>query len=71
MMDLIARNRETTVKLSDRQVFALKYADDVVLPAESVTEIQESLSRFANFSKEASLPINLIKTVVMVFKRSN
>ncbi|XP_015120516.1 uncharacterized protein LOC107043497 [Diachasma alloeum] len=50
------------------KIFCLKYADDIVVAAESAGELQSMLGTAERFFQENRLEINVNKTKVMVFR---
>ena len=55
------------MRLGDREVFVLKFADDVTAPADNIQSLQTTLDRIALFSEERELPINYSKCFVVEF----
>jgi len=68
LTDCVSLNRITSVKLEGRNVFLLKFADDVVEMSEDLDELQISLDRTSDYSKGRNLLINYLKCFVMVAK---
>ena len=56
---------EGTITIRRRTVNNLRYADDVILIAESMQELQELVNRVVSKSKKAELFLNLDKAKVM------
>ena len=53
------------VTIGGRKINNLRYADDIVLIASSLSELQDLVNRVANAGKEYDLHINIAKTKVM------
>ena len=65
LQTLIHQSFITPVKL-----LILLYANDTVLFGASVKDLQHSLSVFEEFCKELHLPVNVLKTKVLIFSNS-
>ena len=48
--DFVPKDRASDVRLADRNVFVLKFADDISGCAESVTQLQKTVDRIVDFS---------------------
>ena len=66
MSEVIAEGRRTEVRLDNREIFVLKFADDAAILSENESELQLSLDRTVQFSEKFMLPVNLKKTVCMI-----
>ena len=55
--------------MGDTNLFSLLYADDTILLAESVKEMQQALNGLSSYCKKKKLVININKTKVIVFSR--
>jgi len=53
------------LQIGGRMITNLRYADDIILLATSVTELQELVDRLDRFRRRYSLLINVDKTTVM------
>lgn len=51
------------------KIYFLKFADDVIVVADSAAGIREMIRDLEKFSEESGLKINEQKTKVMVFKK--
>ena len=58
-----------TLNLSAMQVFALLFADDIVLVAKDGTDLQKLLGMVSSYLDEKCLVLNATKSVVMVFRQ--
>ena len=69
--DLVERlkEKEVGVKFGDCMVSALLYADDIVLTAPDVNELQESIKVVEEWCKEWRMTLNIGKN--MHFRRKN
>ena len=62
---------ECGVKIGDERVCRLLYADDTVLLAESVGELQTLVSNVEEACEDYMLRVNVSKTKVTVFERED
>ena len=53
------------IKISRRNIYNLRYADDTTLMAESEEELQSLLMRVKEESEKAGLKLNIQKTKIM------
>ena len=58
----------TPIELQELSLFLLMYADDMVLLAESATELQRMLNALKIYTEKWSLSVNVGKTKVLVFR---
>lgn len=58
-----------TLNLSAMQVFALLFADDIVLVAKDGPDLQKLLGMVSSYLDEKRLVLNVTKSVVMVFRQ--
>ena len=56
---------QAEIKLADRNMSSLRYADDAILMAESEEELKSLLMRVKEESKNAGLKLNIQKTKIM------
>uniref|UniRef100_A0A0A9XCE7 Retrovirus-related Pol polyprotein LINE-1 n=1 Tax=Lygus hesperus TaxID=30085 RepID=A0A0A9XCE7_LYGHE len=59
------------VRVNGERITSIKYADDTVLLAESLEDLQLLLNRLSSAGQRAGLTINIMKTKWMVFSRSS
>ena len=60
-----------SVKVSGRTIYNLRYADDVVLIASSMDELQDLVNRVIDSSIQFGLALNSSKTKVMKIVKNN
>ena len=56
---------QAEIKLADRNMSNLRYADDAILMAESEEELKSLLMRVKEESEKAGLKLNIQKTKIM------
>ncbi|XP_072751038.1 uncharacterized protein [Anoplolepis gracilipes] len=59
------------IKVNGVRINTLKYADDTVIVAENVEDLQLLLNKISITGREAGLNINADKTKMMIFSRQN
>lgn len=65
----LRRNRQEGVLISKEKVWAISYADDIVLLAESEQELNEMMKKFKRYLERKGLILSPEKSKVMVFER--
>ena len=65
------QNQDTGIKLQGLNINNLRFADDIVLMAESEEELQTLVNRVHTTSKKYGLTINISKTEVQVISKGN
>ena len=65
----LAENRAGYVTLAHQEVRLLLFADDLVLLADSIKGLQDSIDRLDEFCKAWKLNINIDKTKVVIFNK--
>ena len=51
------------------KLYTLLYADDIIIMAESVTELQEALNSLHKYCKLWLLTVNITKTKIVIFSK--
>ena len=64
-------SEDCPIKLGSLLINCLMYADDLLLTSESKTGLQSCLDKLCSFCSDWKLSINIKKTKVMVFNKSN
>ena len=67
----VNENNTSNIYLSETQINALMYADDLILLSETKEGLQKLIDKVNDFCIERSLTVNSKKTKVMVFNRGN
>ena len=57
---------QAVIKIAGRNINNLRYADDIILMAESEEELKSLLMRVKEESEKVSLQLNIEKTKIMV-----
>ncbi|KMQ88327.1 hypothetical protein RF55_12211 [Lasius niger] len=65
----IARGKWGGVKLGEKKIFSMAYADDIVLLAEKDDEMSAMLARTERYINNKKLEVNVMKTKIMVFRK--
>jgi hypothetical protein len=68
LTEAVAAGRASLIMIEELGLFLLKFADDIVLFAYSVSELQLSLDRLTDFSLAHELVVNVKKSFSMVVK---
>ena len=58
---------KTGIKIAERNISNLRYADDTMLMAESEEELKNLLMKMNEESEKAGLKLNIQKTKIMAF----
>ena len=56
---------QTGIKIAGRNIHNLRYADDIILMAESEEELNSLLMKVKEESEKAGLKLNIQKTMIM------
>ena len=64
------QNTQDPVKLDDKDIHCLMFADDRVLFSKSPTDLQEKLNRLEDYCKDWCLSVNTSKTKIMIFNKA-
>ena len=64
------QNTQDPVKLDDKDIHCLMFADDIVLFSKSPTGLQEKLNRLEDYCKDWCLSVNTSKTKIMIFNKA-
>ena len=59
------------ISIGELVIFALLYADDLVLVADSQEELQQMIIQLENFCEQSKLIVNLKKTQELIFRKRN
>ncbi|KMQ83443.1 axoneme-associated protein, partial [Lasius niger] len=65
----IARGKWGGVKLREKTIFSLAYADDIVLLAKEEDKMRAMLARTERYMDNKRLEVNVMKTKIMVFRK--
>lgn len=57
------------IKLGDRRIYTLGYADDIVLLAEDENEMKSMIGRLEEYVEKKKLEVNIDKTKIMRFRK--
>ena len=58
---------QTGIKITERNIYNLRYADDITLMAESEEELKSLLMKVKEESGKVCLKLNIQKTKIMAF----
>ena len=64
------QNTQDPVKLDDKDIHCLMFADDIVLFSKSPAGLQEKLNRLEDYCKDWCLSVNTSKTKIMIFNKA-
>ena len=64
------RNTQDPIKLNDKDIHCLMFADDIVLFSKSQVGLQEKLNKLHDYCKDWCLSVNTSKTKIMVFNKA-
>ena len=59
------------INLWDQSICSMLYADDLILLAESASDLQIQMDLLSDYAKKWNLEINISKTKVLIFNKSN
>ena len=59
------------INLWDQSICSMLYADDLVLLPESASDLQIQMDLLSEYAKKWNLEINIMKTKVLIFNKSN
>ena len=68
LTDVIKQGRTASLKVNGKEIFLIKYADDICLLDLSPAELQISLGRLWKYASEYDLVVDTKKSYCMVFK---
>ena len=64
------QNTQDPIKLNDKDIHCLMFADDIVLFSKSKVGLQEKLNKLQDYCKDWCLSVNTSKTKIMVFNKA-
>lgn len=67
--EFLGRVKWGEVRIGERRLYSLAYADDIVLMAEGEDEMRSMIGRFEEYLEKKRLELNTSQTKVMRFKR--
>jgi hypothetical protein len=71
IVNILYKSGLTSVKILKAEIDILLYADDMILLAYNVFDLQEKINILSNFFHENDLHVNLSKTKVVIFRQGN
>jgi hypothetical protein len=71
IVNILYKSGLTSVKIGKAKIDILLYADDMILLAYNVFDLQDKINILRNFFHENDLHVNLSKTKVVIFRQGN